>query len=67
MELIDRCNILQIVIHRITSIGTSINQKNYGSVSRLWDICLYICCHPIGLKGDKKGDELYKQGGELQE
>jgi hypothetical protein len=27
-------------------------------------VCLYF--GTIGLKGDKKGDELYKEGGEVQ-
>jgi hypothetical protein len=37
----------------------------FASILVASGVCLYL--GTIGLKGDKKGDELYKQGDELQE
>jgi hypothetical protein len=36
----------------------------FASILVASGVCLYF--GTIGLKGDKKGDELYKEGGELQ-
>ncbi|MGA9154916.1 MAG: hypothetical protein WBZ36_30400 [Candidatus Nitrosopolaris sp.] len=36
----------------------------FASILVASGVCLYL--GTIGLKGDKKGDELYKEGGEVQ-